>query len=220
MKKFIFFIISVLVCISNVFFLTACTKTSFLLPYVSELRSDVFEGKTNSYTIRAYYGYKESPYLNDGKVGELSSKLTFILKEVENEEISFSLEIPFASETIRFEKSPNGNLTATLNVDKFSEKEFTVWLSYSSQKIQVTMQSILPSNTLDINKVLLSLEQNQTSLINSYCKDSTFNAEIYARIIVKNEKPYWYLAFANGKSLKAFLADGLSGEVLAIREII
>ena len=40
------------------------------------------------------------------------------------------------------------------------------------------------------------------------------------KVIVKDDKPYWYVGIASGGgNLKALLIDGFSGEVLAIREI-
>ena len=40
------------------------------------------------------------------------------------------------------------------------------------------------------------------------------------RIIVKKEKPYWYIGLINQDgTTKALLVDGFSGEVLAIRKI-
>jgi hypothetical protein len=78
----------------------------------------------------------------------------------------------------------------------------------------------LPENTLTLNEVLLKVEKSQEVLINSYYSDANFNAEIYARVLVKNDRPFYYIALANGKTLKAFLVDGLTAEVLAIREVI
>ena len=51
-------------------------------------------------------------------------------------------------------------------------------------------------------------------------QDGNFNAELYMRVIVKDQLPYWYVGFASGnEQLKALLVDGINGEVLAIREI-
>ncbi len=220
MKKFIFALLSVILSIFTLFNVAGCKKTSYLLPYVSELRAEVFEGNFSNFTIKAYYGYRENPYINDGKVGNYSHELTFILKGAKTEETAFTLEIFDYREVLNFEKSPSGKLVARLNVENFDKKEFDVALGYSSQKIQITMRSLLPEGTLDVNEVLLNIEQTQTNLLNSFSPSGVFEGEIYARIIVKNQKPYWYLALANGKTLKAFLVDGLTGEVLAIREVI
>ena len=220
MKKFILTLLSIILSIFTVFCGVGCKKTSYLLPYVSELRADIFEGTFSHYTLKAYYGYKENPYVNDGKVGNYSPELTFTLKGAETEETTFTLEVLDYQEVLKFEKSPNGNLVTRLNVENFDKKEFTVALGYSSEKVQITLCSIVPEGTLSANEVLIAIEQNQKNLINSFSVNGGFEGEIYARIIIKNQKAYWYIAFANGKTLKAFLVDGISGEVLAIREVI
>ena len=220
MKKIILSLMTIILSFFTILNVVGCKKTSYLLPYVSELRADVFEGSFSSFTIKAYYGYRETPYINDGKVGNYSHQLTFILQGANTEETAFTLEIFDYKEVVNFEKTPSGKLVARLNVDDFDKKEFDVALGYSSQKIQITMCSLLPEETLDVNEVLLNIEQTQTNLLNSFSPSGVFQGEIYARIIVKNQKPYWYIALANGKTLKAFLVDGLTGEVLAIREVI
>ena len=200
--------------------LFGCAKKSFLLPYVSELRSDVFEGKSENFSIKAHYGYRETPYLNDGKVSSYSYELTFILKGNVIDNVSYSLELCSFNEKVSFERSNNGTFKASYKVKDFSEKTFDVILHYSMESENITLTSILPENTLNINEVLLNIEKSQEVLINSYYNDLEFGAEIYARVLVKKDKPFYYIAFANGKTLKAFLVDGLTAEVLAIREVI
>jgi hypothetical protein len=190
------------------------------LPYVSELRSEIFEGKSENFFIKAHYGYRETPYLNDGKVSPYSYELTFFLKGSVQDSVSYSLELCPFNEKVDFEVTNNGTLKASYKVKEFSEKSFDVILNYSTESEKITLTSILPENTLTLNEVLLKVEKSQEVLINSYYSDANFNAEIYARVLVKNDRPFYYIAFANGKTLKAFLVDGLTAEVLAIREVI
>ena len=84
------------------------------------------------------------------------------------------------------------------------------------------MKSILPENTLTVSQALQSLSEKQNQLIGNYTDENgTFNGEIHARILVKNDHPYWYVGLVNkDKNLKALLIDGINGEVLAIREIL
>lgn len=220
MKK-LFCLFASLFLLSPVIFCSySCQKTSFLLPYVSELRSNIYEGHGDTYNLKAYYGYRESPYTNDGKVGEYSYEITFILKGIKDDNVAFSLEFYPTGEIVTFEKSKGGYLVAVVKSYDLKESEFPVNLKHSSEIEAITMTSILPENTLDINGVLTAIEKSQEALINSYTVDFNFTAEIFARVIVKDGKPFWYLAFANGKTLKAFLADGTTGEVLAIREVL
>ena len=55
------FLFSILVVVSG------CEKPFTLENSVSELRSDLFLGESSSYTLKAGYGFKEDPFINDGK---------------------------------------------------------------------------------------------------------------------------------------------------------
>ena len=220
MRKFIIVKILALLLILSSFTLFGCEKKSPLLPFVSEYRSNIFEGKSDNFELKAYYGYKETPYLNDAKVENYYHELTFILKGNILENASYSLEVCDNNETIPFERSNNGLIKARYRVKDFTKESFKVNIISSSSREEITLKTILPKNTLLLNSILLSLEKKEAVLINSYYVNAEFNAEIHARVLVKNEKPYWYIAFLNGKTLKAFLVDGISGEVLAIREVI
>ena len=85
----------------------------------------------------------------------------------------------------------------------------------------VTMTSIIPDKTISYSTALNHLVQKQQSLVAHYTTDDgVFTAEIYARILVNDGAPYWYIGIASGNNnLKALLVDGITGEILAIREI-
>ncbi len=220
MKKSIISFSFIILSLFSLLTFSSCDKKSFLLPHVSELRSNVYEGYGEKYFLKCYYGYKENPYVNDGKVGTSAYTLTFILKGAEGEDIAFSLDFPHVVETIEFEKTSSGQLRACINVENFTEKEFMVNLLYSSEYEAINMISVIPEDTMDINGILKEVEKSQSALINSYFVDLEFSAEIYARVIVRDKNPYWYIAIGDGKTLKAFLADGRTGEILAIREVL
>jgi hypothetical protein len=98
---------------------------------------------------------------------------------------------------------------------------FDAKISFGSSEEKISMTSIVPKNALPPELALEKLEKEQEALIKSF-KDSegNFNAEIYMRILVKDNKPYYYVGFASGKDkLKALLVDGITGKTLAIREI-
>ena len=121
-----------------------------------------------------------------------------------------------------FKLNPVKNsLTASIEIADFTEKEFTVTVRSSSSSEQVTLKSTLPNGPLSFSDALLHLQKDQEKLISHYFdQDGNFNAELYMRVIVKDELPYWYVGFASGnEQLKALLVDGINGEVLAIREI-
>ena len=71
MKKSIIVKISLLLLSFLTIALAGCKNTSSLLPFVSELRCNVYEGESENYHLKGYYGYKETPYLNDAKVSDI-----------------------------------------------------------------------------------------------------------------------------------------------------
>lgn len=220
MRKSIYIFLFAL--LSLIFLLSVGCKgqTSFLLDYVSELKSDIFTCDSE-YNLTATYGFKENPYVNDKKVEAHSYTITFILKDISQSQVEYFLIIPeFNDCKLVFSKSKSGNLVATLEKEDFSSKTLDVKLCFGENIVDITLNSIIPKDTLDINKVLLKLQVEQENLVTHYVDGLNFNAEIYARILVKNDKVYWYIAFADGDNLKALLVDGITGEVLAIREVV
>ena len=226
MKKSSFFIsifLSFLLTFSC-FFFTACKKVNPLYERVSELRLALYEGQSENFTLSASYGFKETPYNNDSSVGKKVYLLTFKLLGKETDGVNFSLSFNFNSQpySANFKLNPvTHNLTASVEIDDFNEKKFSVTISGGGAPETVNLKSILPENTLDYKKALDHLYADQQPLINAYLdKNGNFNAEIYARVLVKNQKPYWYIGIASGNgNLKALLIDGFSGKTLAIREI-
>ena len=87
---------------------------------------------------------------------------------------------------------------------------------------EVRLRSVVPPTAITCDKALEILSSEQGALIETYKNENgEFSGEISERIIVKNEKPYWYVGLLNGKGgTKALLIDGLNGEILAVREII
>jgi hypothetical protein len=221
MKK-ITFIFCSLICL--VLFFIGCKNQNFLQQHVSELRSDVFYGQSENFSVKAGYGFKETPYHNDGVARSRQNLLTFKLLNKETEDTTYSLTLNFSEMDYKttFKLSPiTHTLTATLEIDAFNLKEFSVTISNASHTETVTLVSQLPENTIDYVRALDYLQKNQTELIKRYTdSNGNFQAEIYARVLVKDNKSYWYIGIASGnENLKALLIDGITGEVLAIREI-
>ena len=193
-------------------FFAACKEENYLINYVNETRTDIYRGENEKYPLKAYYGKK------DGK-----NQLTLFLNKNETDENSVFAELPSNGEKIRkeFTFDPVKNaLCAIFPTDNFTEKEFTVSIFCGSEKVDVILKSIVPENSLSLNDVLSVLSKNQKTLINNYFKDGVMNGKICARILVKDDYPYWYIGITdeNGK-LTAFLTDGIDGSVKAVREI-
>ena len=102
----------------------------------------------------------------------------------------------------------------------FTEKEFLITISSAGENYSITMKSILPENTISYQTALNCLQKNQPELIKAFSdSEGNFNSEIRLRVIVKNQKSYWFVGFAREDKVKALLVDGATGNVLAVREI-
>lgn len=221
MKKLIA-IISILTCFTFVF--SACNKSNSLLPHVSELRTELYQGEGQNFSLKAGCGFKESPFVNDGKVGKTSNALTFKLMNKETDDATYSLAFNFNQIEYKgvFKLNPITNtVTCDIEVDNFNLKEFTVKISSGAKSEEIVLKSIVPDTAITYATALDYLIKNQSALISHYTdSEGAFNAEIYLRILIKDNAPYWYVGIASGnEKLKALLIDGTNGEILAIREI-
>ena len=225
MKKVRFFALF-LCLISSIPFVvfSGCSKTNPLYDYVSELRLNLYQGSCEDFTLKAGYGFRENPYHNDGEVSKKVYQLTFRLLNKDIDDITYTLKLNFNSQTYSgtFALDPISNaVTTKIEVENFNLNEFTVTLSYGGTEKEIIMTSLLPQGTITYQTALDKLHRNETALINAFTdQNGKFTAEIYMRIIVKEQKPYWYIGFANGNDrLKAMLMDGFTGELLAVREV-
>ena len=218
MKKFVVFMI-----IFGIFLTFCGCKTNN--PYinrVSELRQDIYTGTFGNDTVTAYYGYCEYPFINDGKAGEPVYGYTFKLNAIADE-IRRVAELVSDNGTLSAEfkyDDVTGEYKAKIETKTHFIKEFTIDLICGTETTKVKLTSVIPENCLNYENVLDKLAEKQKSLFAAYTVDGNFSAEIYMRVFVKNEKPFWYVGLASGnEKLKAFLIDGYSGDLLAVRDI-
>lgn len=209
MKKFCLFVLCLLTP-----FLVACENTPNYLENVVELRTNLFEGESASYKIRASYGRVNDIY-----------KLAFRLIDNYNNDITYTLSFTHQEKdyNLTFLINPIKHaLTAETEIENFDDNSFTVKIKVGSDVEEVSLRSIVPENTISAIDALLSVKQNQSALWDNYLDNNgNFTAEIIERIIVKNGKPFWYVGFINSdKTLKALLVDGFTGEILAMRNVI
>lgn len=220
MKKFTaIFFVSLIICFCAMN--SYCKKEEGLETYVSEARTLSYVGSSDDFTLKANYGYKENPFEKDGKVGEKVYALTFKLDGISLSPSTYYLSFDYNETQYKdkFTLSASNGYSVSFEINDFSSKEFEVNIICGSTLQNIKLTSIVPENTLSYTEALNKLKESQSELIGVYYEAEEFNAEIYARILVKEDKPYWYIAFATKDDLKALLVDGFTGEVLAIRNV-
>lgn len=207
-----------------VFSLVGCKSAPDGSEFVSELRFDLFEGESETYSIKAYYGFIEKSPIDDGVVGDKINVLKFKLTDKIQNDITYNLHFNYEDKEYykTFAINPVKNsLTTEIEIDDFALKEFTIEIRAGADVDKITLRSILPDNTISYKEALLSIKENEVALWDSYYNNNgEFLAEIRMRAIIKEGAPYWYVAFVkeNGNT-KAFLLDGFSGEILAVKDL-
>lgn len=222
MKKFTFYLT---LCLMLLCLFSGCKKqTNPLYDRVSELRSDIYYGQSQTAKISASYGFKEFPYAFDKTVGQKKYLLTLRLVDADLTETSYSISLVFKGKeySSTFKLSPlNNDLSTYFEIPNFDLKQFDVTLKNGSEKEKITLKSIVPPDTITYKKALDYLKKDKPTLLNAYTdQNGKFLGEIFMRVIVKDGASYWYVGIATDKNnLKALLIDGKSGKILAIREV-
>ena len=217
MRKLTAFIL-ILYCL---FALYGCEKENPYLAYVSDLTQDVYVCETDAFTVKATYGFREEPFVNDGKAGERVYGYTFTLNIIPDDvrrTVQFTFEKENYSAAFALDGVSN-EYKAFVEINCRFEKQFAATISTGAKKSELTFISELPNGCITYECALDILAATQQPLLNVYTTENGFNAELYMRVFVKNGKPYWYVGIAQNNKLKAFLMDGVSGDLLAVRDI-
>ena len=214
MKKIRVILLTILCVFCGLFF--SCQKHSDLSKYIVNLQSDIFYGENGDIKLKGGYSYCLEQ-------GEKVYFLTFKLLEKEMDNASYSISFMLDKEySSTFSLSPVTNsLTTKVEILPFSQKEFTVSVFVGSERYDINMLSLLPSSVVSPVDAVNSLLDSQPELINLYKNENGgYDLSIEVRIIVKNEKAFYYVGLIDkNKQLKALLIDGQTKEVLAIRNI-
>ena len=224
MKKFFCFIFTLVLCLS-VLMTSGCADKLNLSNHLIELRENIYQGQSENYSLKAAYGFRTSVSDENSTNTEKVSKLSFRLTGKETDDVTYTLKFIYEEQELSAVFAFNALadcLTAAIELENFSLDQFTVTVCAGSDSEDVEMTSILPEGTLTITQALDSLKTKQPDLIESY-KDEygNFSGYIQARIIVKEDKPYWYIGLIKSKDdVKALLIDGITGDVLAIRTVL
>ena len=201
----------------SVFTLFGCNKTSPLEENVVEVRTNIYTSTCDNYSLKGAYGYKLN---KDGdKIYTLTIKL--LDKEIDNTTYSLSLLYKGQNYQQNFTLDPVKHaLTVNFEIDNFTESTFEATLISSSVAEKVTFNSIIPPKTISYLTALDYFYRDQSTLIENRQENGQFTSKIVMRIVVKEDKPYWYIGVIdNDGSLKALLLDGFTGKTLAIREV-
>lgn len=219
MKKILLFILSITFLVGLGQSQVGCKKQRKvdLMNYVSFSRSDIFVGEYKGEKIYSYYETVENPRINDGIVGAKSSRLIFTISS----EILGDLSLEYDGFTTPFKyDEKSSKLVAIYPIENFDLVEFHATVRVENERESVKFSSILPSDTLTVNKALEKFLSAQETFLLSHFYGGEFNGEITVKVSVFNGKVYYLLGVADKKdNYTAFLLDGITGELLSVKNV-
>lgn len=220
MKKTITIILSlILLLISSSLF--SCKEDFFLLNNVCYYKSDTFTANNLDTEFTAILEKTETPLNLDGTVSSpLLGRIIIAFSSVETEKaysITVNLDKPL---TANFTFNPNATkYIAVIETENFPQNEFTANLYLGSENSTLTFKSNRKENTIGLTEALKSLYAKQKTLIDQNSQNGVYRGEIFVKLTVLNEKAYYYIALITNEKKIAFLIDGKSAEILAVKDL-
>lgn len=202
---------------------SSCKNSIDLTVYVSELRSGIYEGTADGYTVSVSVEEREDPFILDGFVGAIKKVLTVKLEAVNNsiDDASITLNYDGYSASGSFVYSPlNGKYVAEIFVDKLPNSPLINGSLKSGDKsCSLELKSKVLSGNLSYNEILEKIKEQQGKRVDELFNNNSVCTEIHIRIICEKTKNYYYVGFTekSGKTY-AYLVDAKTGEILAEKQ--
>lgn len=188
--------------------------------YVSELRTNIYQGEKDEVKIVVYTGFKESPFIADGYVGEIKKYIIVRLVSCpENiDGVSVSINYDKGSVSGMFEYHPiGGKYIAEFCVEELpTEPTLSAKVNVAGQEVVIDLATLKDGNCIDYKSAINSVKKYDEEVFENLFEKNHVNAEIHIRLLSDSDKNYYYvgLVSSDGKT-NAYLVDALSGNTIA-----
>ncbi len=215
MKKICIILFSALI----LSFVSCSGKDDFSTQNVSQLRENVFVYENDDFFAEAFAEYREKEKADDGFVGERKNFMIFRLRFKKK---SFqSASIKFETDGIKYENdfgfSPSSSyVSCETEVSSFPKSSFFAALDIDGNEHTVEFVSVKNEGTLGCEKAIKECETKEKDRISEFIKDK--NYEIRVRLIENGGFNFYFVGYITENSSVSFLLDGITGEVLAVKE--
>lgn len=223
MKKRLAAISSALILLIAALFCASCKLRVDYLSYVSELRSDVFCGESENYSVTVYSGLKEKPFKHDGIVEKqtLFLSIKIFMKERSDEVINVKFEIDGTLYEKQTQYDPvSSTISCSAEVKALPQNELILTFCRGDEIETIKTTSLLKADTLSFSVALQKATEKAADFLNEHTSGSKFEGEISIRLLCESGRNYYYVGFILQDGLKlAYLLDGTTGEILAEKKL-
>lgn len=200
--------------------LPACA-TPRLSSSVTLCRYALYNADLKGETVEAYLERAENPFSLDGVVNPASTKLVIILP-YEGEPVRITAEIPLKNTTVTGEFTYDAvfdRLLLAVPAENFPTSGFTARLLSGGETVELTFRSVVPQSTATEEEILTAFYEKQKTFVDERTENGALRGEIHLKLLVINEKVYWYLCYANESEKRAMLFDAMTKEILALKDV-
>lgn len=217
MKKI--FIIAVVASLS---LFTSCKKQEPFVKKISQLRENVFVAEAENYSVHCYAELREEPNLNDGNPADMKPLVTFKIIpknnfDVENKELS--IEYSFNEESYKgnFEFKPLAVVRYSyIHTESLPTADFKAVLTIDDSSEIIELHSKKRADLIPYATAVAEVKKHAQNSLDVFFDDNE-TGEIKIRLIENDGYNFWYVGFFDAKNSVSYLVDGLTGEILAIK---
>ncbi len=219
MKKKLKSVIVILLAVLSLF-LASCQKTTDLTPYLSQMRNKIFSGENDRFTATVFTEIRETPFIADGNRGELNNIVIIKLKPKfslsSNATVSFSIDKEYSA-TLAL-RPENDCFIATVIVNELPKNNLTLTISHRDKVENVELVETNLNLPHSIKDALNVIATNKKDLIDNYLNSLT-PFEIQARIILNEDKPFFFIGVVDSEKTNCFLINSQTLEIVAEKTI-
>lgn len=201
------------------FTLSACQREVNPFDYVSEYRSNLFLYSSETVSVRAQEVDKEYPYIADGFCGTLTKRLEVFLSPAQGTD-GCSLSFFYGGKAYGGEASfdsVKGEYYYSCTVERSDEHSVEMTVTLGDVAQEITLRSVLDSNTLTGKAVLEKLEEAEPNVFLALTDKNGFAGEIYLRLLYE-DAPFYYVGVVDRQgNVNAYLLNAQTGKLLAKR---
>ena len=203
----------------------SCKGKSGLENRISQIRSDILRCETESFSLTAYCERRETPFLEDGKVGNEENVLVFSLTDKKEDgtigQPSLKFTIDKENYTLRFPPELLSPVRkAELPVTRLPANTLPCTVLFGDKAEKTELRSVKTPSTAEPDRVAKAL--NDIGNEKAHALMNAENFEIRIRLIEHGGFLYYYAGVVaeteSGKTEKAeILFDGETLEEIAVR---
>ena len=216
-------LVTVLLCMG----FSGCTKSEdkIIENAISEIRTDSYKGKGETFYVTVSTGKREQPYAADGISRDLIefTVITVTPKNSMGGTFSYRFTINDKEYLGEFNETPYGiSYAVDLKETIPSVNEFSIDINTDSVSETIILTNVLTENSLSAQDALKIAKTEFAEVIKNLTKNNKLDGEIYIKLLNDrsnhDSKYYWYVAIVNSESYYAIVINPETGEIIAKKD--